>query len=287
MKKILFCILALFMITGCDLFNKSEEENQKPSGKVDNYVLEGRQLLAEKTENVTLNGKSHKLTFIYSYEYKEKEKISCVGDVEFCYVDNHYIYRTVLFDDNYLTNELINTAYYKFENCDIKSSYCDNINNFINKLKSGDNSLIQESKNFGVIKDNKTGTEYLAIKNMVYTGIDYNSDKFSVYVFDENGKYVFDEYTTSDTQITYKDGKYLSNGFYTDSKAIDRIIIDNNKITVHKPFEVKCSYKTCPLSGIFEYQISDGKVIKNILDYPNTISVAGRVYDNVNDYDLN
>ncbi len=123
MKKILFCLLALFMITGCDLFNRSEKDSTPSTGTsgsqtsqtgtsqsgnnpgstttnptVDykTYVKAGGEYATTIEKTITLTNGTHKIAYVYSKDYCKNDSEGCATAYVTILMDNNVIARDVL-----------------------------------------------------------------------------------------------------------------------------------------------------------------------------------------------
>lgn len=126
MKKIGLISLALLMLVGCGKENlNTDDETDKDKKEINyqEYVKTNSTLDKVVHENITLNEKQHKLSFVYSYNIVEDSSV----------LSNYYI--SVLFDDEVISSELLNKS--------ISNSYYD----------SGVDALYPEYSSFAEYKN--------------------------------------------------------------------------------------------------------------------------------------
>lgn len=201
MKKIIFSILALILLTGCSI-NVNVGTNEKSSteceNKLPNYVLSNMNYLDTLEKNIKLNGSDHKLTFIYSYglvrQYDNFQKNWM-----------NVLYVTVLLDDKTISNELTNKIIYNQNYTDYDPSR-DSLDTAYKISNEEWKNIIESYHNdIDIIQDN-TGKEFILYtqqRNESWT------THYDIYLITNDNRVLYNHSITANFNIKDSAGNYI------------------------------------------------------------------------------
>jgi len=241
MKKILFSVLALCLITGCGAKEENPVEN---SGTVDNNevvessvicdseytncVKEDQTLYKVVEKDVTLNGNVHKIAFVYS------NKVSDItSDGENC--DDCFEFGlTVVFDGKKIS----------IPNSEM-GIYSD---------KNQKNLPVVEADNIKVMKDTQTGSEYLMFYYNTASGWNTGHE---VMLISDDGRILYN--------YAQSDGWAVA----VNNKTVPFVEIGDNTVTVLKRGE------NCALAYREKITVKNGKIFNETIYFNEKFEISG------------